>query len=322
MLWLLLQLMLCRSIEIPNFSQAIVAFRDTPHSSVDDLLDILGNLNVSALFLVDPSDGDFNSNFLKKLLDEGHTIGLSIPQSIATLHNVKSKLKQAKKKFNEIAGFDPVIVSFDVEEVTNIMKTAAAECNLKTFKASLPISSKTNLNDLVSRIEELDTSKGRVSTIISGLSVTRIQKILQHIMSKYFIFVHPDTYLETKMRNTQKIISKKIVNPKDDYELVSLSSLSEEIGDILSKKEKKASFKIQMAPNDKKNSEKTKDPYDKSEEKKENDKDKDKEDKYNKDSEEDSIDEKPKNDKNRKSSDCAEFLSKFLLFYPVLLSIL
>lgn len=59
-----------------GYRKVYLTFDDGPSSNTDDILDVLAEYNVKATFFVIKKEGRSNENLYRRIVDEGHTIGM------------------------------------------------------------------------------------------------------------------------------------------------------------------------------------------------------------------------------------------------------
>lgn len=211
---------------LPLFSiqnNAMVSIYGGPGAHTMDMLDALDNSGITALFLFDPYDEDFNEEIVKKVISRRHNAGILIPKVVADLKNVKKQVRNFKTKFEEQSGLTPKIVRMETKNIAEDVEDAIKMNNLILFKPSFTLSPRPDFDRFAEKIDGLDPSNGKVSFCFpEEATYNKISKIITHIRQKNFNILHPEVYLGKDLMVSRKIdklngnAKKSALSPYDD----------------------------------------------------------------------------------------------------------
>ena len=108
-----------------TYKKVYLTFDDGPSDNTDEILDILARHNVKATFFVIKKTGDENERLLRRIVEEGHTLGMHSCNHVydkvySSVEGFKEDTQEIRQYLFDVTGMEPVFYRFPGGSSNNV----------------------------------------------------------------------------------------------------------------------------------------------------------------------------------------------------------
>jgi len=167
----------------------------------------LGALDKTAIFFFDPFNKAFSRNLVAKIREEGHDIGLFIPEHLLLTNKIEENLVDSVERFRQISGFRPFYVHYEASSVSNVLKGIAGRNGLFLIRPTLYT---LDIDDpsgehLSHDLDQLDSNRGDLILTVMNPIPDKVELICNCLEARKYEVINAEGYYISKLRRGKEL---------------------------------------------------------------------------------------------------------------------